>query len=79
MRIGLLGLCQILLVLWVSGCSRAANWQQAYEGCKTLASAMAQDASGLLKPPDCEQIQQLCSSDANSSACKSELEKYSTK
>jgi hypothetical protein len=81
MRIGLLwaGLCEILLVFSVSSCSRATNWQQTYEGCKTLASAMTQDPSGLLKAPDCERIQQLCSSDANSSECKSELGKYSTK
>jgi hypothetical protein len=81
MRIGLLwvGLCEMLLVLWVSGCSRAPDWQQTYEGCKRLASAMTQDTSGLLKAPDCERIPQLCSSNANSSECKSELANYSTK
>jgi hypothetical protein len=81
MRIGLLwvGLCEILLVLWVSSCSRATNWQQTYEGCKRLASAMTQEPSDLLKAPDCERIQQLCSSDANSNECKSELGNYSTK
>ena len=82
MRIGILwvGLCGMLLVLSVSGCGRATtNWQQTYEGCKRLASAMTQDTSGLLKAPDCERIPQLCSSDANSSECKSELGNYTTK
>jgi hypothetical protein len=81
MRIRLLwvGLCEMLLVLGVSGCGRATDWQQTYEGCKRLASAMTQDSSGLLKAPDCERIPQLCSSDANSSECKSELGNYSTK
>ena len=82
MRIGILslGLCEMLLVLWVSGCGRATtNWQQTYEGCKRLASAMTQEPSDLLKAPDCERIQQLCSSDANSNECKSELGNYLTK
>jgi hypothetical protein len=81
MRKGLLwiGLCEVLLMLGVSGCSRGTNWQQTYEGCKTLASAMRQDSSGLLKAPDCERIQQLCSSDASGIECKNELGKYSTK
>jgi|HubBroStandDraft_1064217.scaffolds.fasta_scaffold364126_2 hypothetical protein len=83
MRTGVLWLtlCAVVLAATISGCSRshARNWQQTYEGCKTLASAMARDTSGLLKPPDCERIQQLCSNDANSSDCKSELVNYSTK
>jgi transposase len=83
MRVGVqwLTLCAVAPVAAISGCSRghANNWQQTYEGCKTLASAMAQDKSGLLKPPDCERIQQFCSNDANSIDCKSELANYSTK
>jgi hypothetical protein len=63
----------------MSGCSRAANWQQTYEGCKGLASAMAQQPGDFVKPPDCERIQQFCSKDVNSSDCKSELANYSTK
>lgn len=78
-RILLLALCGVLLVPWISGCSRAPNWQQTYEGCKRLASAMTQDTSGLLKAPDCERIPQFCSNNANSSDCKSELANYSTK
>jgi hypothetical protein len=81
MRTGFLwvGLCAIQLVFWVSSCSRTPNWQQTYEGCKQLASAMTHDPSGLLNAPDCERIPQLCSSDAGSSECKSELNNYSTK
>lgn len=69
----------LLFVSSISGCGRASNWEQTYEGCKRLASAMAQDHSGLLKAPDCERIQQLCSNDANSADCKNELANYSTK
>jgi hypothetical protein len=72
-------LCGVLVVSSISGCGRASNWEQTYEGCKRLASAMAQDQSGLLKAPDCERIQQLCSNDANSGDCKNELANYSTK
>jgi hypothetical protein len=69
----------LLVVSSISGCGRSNTWEQTYEGCKTLASAMSKDQSGLLKPPDCERIPQLCSSDANSSDCKNELAQYSTK
>ena len=73
------GLCGVLVIFSQSGCSRAASWQQTYEGCKTLATAMAQDHSGLLKVPDCERLQQSCSADPNGSDCKSELANYSMK
>jgi hypothetical protein len=74
-----LALCGALLVFSLSGCSRTAHWQQTYEGCQRLASAMAQQPSDFVKPPDCERIRQFCSSDANSDDCKSELANYSTK
>ena len=77
MRIGLLAMA--ILGCWTSGCSRAPDWRQTYEGCKRLASAMSQDSSGLMKAPDCERIPQLCSNDANSNDCKSELANYTTK
>ena len=77
MRIGLLVMA--ILACWTSGCSRAPDWRQTYEGCKRLAAAMSQDSSGLLKAPDCERIPQLCSNDANGNDCKSELANYSTK
>jgi hypothetical protein len=73
-----LALCAAALGPWISGCSRATHWQQIYEGCKSLAAALAQEPGGLLKTPDCERIQQLCSRDPHGSDCKSELAKYST-
>lgn len=80
-RIARVGVCEVFLAFLVSGCSHSTNWQQTYEGCKTLASAMTRDPdpTGILKPPDCEQIQQLCSSDSASTECRNELAKYSTK
>ena len=72
-------LCGALIISAISGCGRASNWEQTYEGCKRLASAMTQDNSGMFKAPDCERIQQLCSSDASSSGCKNELANYSSK
>lgn len=57
----------------------AGGWQQTYEGCKQLASAMKGDSTGLMKAPDCERIPQFCSNDPNTSDCKAELDKFSTK
>ena len=69
----------VLVASSISGCSHSNDWQQTYESCKQMASAMSKDQSGMLKPPNCERIQELCSSDPNSSDCKNELANYSTK
>jgi hypothetical protein len=75
------GLSLIFIFGAISGCSHrdAANWQKMYDGCKQLATAMAQDHSGLFKTPDCERIPKLCSNDPDSSDCKNELSNYSIK
>ena len=71
-----------VLLLALSACSKSSDdWQEKYQGCKVLASLLAQDAktSSFFEKPDCEQIPKLCSSNPASAECKKELGKYSKK